>query len=70
MSAVVYILVVAVIAAFLFFAFRKRGAQPGPENNWTNEEYMARGADGTWSDGNLRSGDNSAPNNVVTGGRE
>ena len=30
-----------------------RRKKSGPANNWQNEDYLAREADGTWSEGSL-----------------
>lgn len=46
---------VVAILAFVVWALAPHGrrSRPGPENNWRNEDYLAREADGTWSEGSL-----------------
>ncbi len=48
--------IVALVLAILGFAVwamtrGDRRERPGPDNNWQNEDYTARDADGTWSEG-------------------
>ena len=49
---------ILIAAAFVGFALwalihGSRRAKSGPANNWQNEDYMAREADGTWSEGSI-----------------
>jgi hypothetical protein len=40
------------IAAFALWALRTRWRpKAGPDNNWRNEDFLARDVDGTWAEG-------------------
>jgi hypothetical protein len=52
---------VCIIAWAIFGGSRK--GRPGPSNNWRNEDYMAREADGTWAEGSAHP--KSEPNNSL-----
>lgn len=57
MTAAIILSGVAIVTvAVSAMAHRRRHARPGPENNWQNEDYLAREADGTWSEGSLHPG--------------
>ena len=49
------ILVGAMIIALTLWAMihGARRKKSGPANNWQNEDYLAREADATWSEGSL-----------------
>lgn len=54
MTAAVVLSGVAILTAAVWaMARRSRRARPGPENNWLNEDFMAREAEGTWAEGSL-----------------
>lgn len=54
MTAAIVLGVVAILAIAIWaMTHRRRRARPGPENNWQNEDYMAREAEGSWSEGSL-----------------
>jgi hypothetical protein len=40
---------IALLTATAFFSGRRR-IRSGPANNWRNEAYLAREADGSWSE--------------------
>jgi hypothetical protein len=51
-----------VIIGFVFLAFAgwaifmvNKSRRSGPENNWRNEDFMSREADGTWAEGSAHS---------------
>ena len=41
----------ASLVAVLGLTKRKAGERSGPHNNWKNEDFAAREADGTWTEG-------------------
>jgi len=54
MTAAIVLSGVAILTVAVWAMVRRsRRARPGPENNWQNEDYMAREAEGTWAEGSL-----------------
>jgi hypothetical protein len=47
----------AAIVGFALWAMLRdsRREKPGPSNNWRNEDYLSREADGTWAEGSTYS---------------
>ena len=53
------------IGAFALWALRaKRRSKARPENNWRNEDFMAREANGTWTEGSTHSKSDSGTGGV------
>jgi hypothetical protein len=50
------------------FAFSRRRVRSGPENEWTNEAYLAREAAGSWSENECAVGrEDQAPPCIIPG---
>ena len=50
-GALLLALALALIVGASALIFRRRWQEPGPENEWENEDFMAREADSTWAEG-------------------
>ena len=46
---------IVVGVALWVVSWRASGERPGPDNNWKNQDYSAREADGTWAEGSQHS---------------
>ena len=51
------ILVAILILVFVVWMMSRptAGERSGPDNNWQNEDYLSREADGTWAEGSTHS---------------
>jgi hypothetical protein len=64
MTLAIILTVVAMFGVAVWAIIRPaRRNRPGPDNNWRNEDYMAREADGTWAEGSAHP--KSEPNNSL-----
>jgi hypothetical protein len=70
MSLLPYFVGIALLAlAVAGFVFGRRRIRSSASNNWKNEAWLAREADGSWSENECAVGrDSGAPSSIVPGG--
>jgi hypothetical protein len=60
--------VASLALAIAAFTFARRRVRAGPANNWENEAYLAREAEGSWSENeNVVGHEDQAPPCIIPG---
>jgi len=56
------------VLALVAFRSARRRIRSGPKNNWQNEAYLAREADGSWTENECAVGrEGAAPPSIIPG---